>query len=223
MTRARTTVAAVAVAVLLAACGGGTATGPGGAAAGPGGDGGLTGIVRTSPLEVGSVSLPDVTDPAARAGGRVEDDRFVMSAAEGRLLLVYFGFLSCPDVCPTTLADARTALSRLEDEERGRVDVVYVTVDPGRDGPAELAAYLTAFFPMHHALRAEGAELDAALDAFLASAEVTVAADGDVEVTHTAVLYAVDDTGTVVVEWPFGTSATALAGDLQVILAEDGR
>lgn len=179
----------------------------------------LHGVVRAEPLEVGAVALPDVAPAALRAGGVIDDDgRLVLRAADGRLLLVYFGFLNCPDVCPTTLADLRAALRRLPAAEADRVDVAFVTVDPDRDGPAELAAYLPAFLPRFHALRAESAALRPALDAFLASAEVTSGTDGEVEVAHSAVLYAVDAAGRVVVEWPFGTSATALADDLRILL-----
>ena len=179
----------------------------------------LGGVVRTDPLEVAAVALPDVTPPALRAGGILDaDGRLVMRAADDRLLLVSFGFLNCPDVCPTTLADVRAALRRLDAADADRVDVAFVTVDPDRDTPEALAEYLAAFLPTFHALRPDSVALAPALEAFLASAEVTVAADGTVDVAHSAVLYAVDEAGTVVVEWPFGTSATALAEDLAVLL-----
>ena len=181
----------------------------------------LHGLVREQPLAVGQVALPDVTDPAMRAGGIVEDGRLVMRAASSdRLLVVYFGFLNCPDVCPTTLADLRSALARLGETQRERVDLAFVTVDPDRDGPEQLAAYLRHFAPAHHAVRAPVAELEPAMEAFLASATVEVRDDGTVDVAHTAVLYGVDDAGNVVVEWPFGTSATMLAEDLAVLLAD---
>jgi len=183
----------------------------------------LNGIVRSEPLDVSGVTLADVTRAESRGGGLVTaEGRLSMRAAEGRLLVVYFGFLNCPDVCPTTLADLRSALGRLTEAERDRVDLAFVTVDPERDGPDELAAYLRHFAPRHHALRDDEAELSAALDAFLASAEVRVDSDGDVEVAHTAVLYAVDAAGLVVLEWPFGTSPAALADDLRVLLARSG-
>ena len=179
----------------------------------------LHGVVRADPLEVADVALPDVTPGALRGGGVLDaDGRLVMRAAPGRLLLTYFGFLNCPDVCPTTLADVRTALRRLDPAAAARVDLAFVTVDPDRDTPAALAEYLTAFLPTFHAVRTDAAGLAPALDAFLATAEVTVAADGTVDVAHSAVLYAVDERGTVVVEWPFGTSATALADDLRLLL-----
>jgi protein SCO1/2 len=185
-----------------------------------GGDAPLHGVVRDAPLEVGGLALTDVTVPDLRAGGIIEGGRLVMrAAADDRLLLVSFGFLNCPDVCPTTLADLRSALMLLDASERDRVDLAFITVDADRDGPEELAAYLRHFAPRHHAVRPTAEELAAALDGFLASASVEVAADGRVDVAHSAVLYAVDGTGRVVVEWPFGTSATALADDLRAILA----
>jgi len=181
------------------------------------------GIVRELPLEVGHVTLPDVTTAAARGGGRVVDGRLVLAAAEDRVLLVSFGFLNCPDICPTTLLDVRTALEALDPALRDRVDVAFVTVDPDRDGPEELAAYLRHFFPTYHAVRGEGAELQAALDAFLASAEITVDADGRIEVAHTAIVYAVDPDGRVRIEWPFGTSPEAMAADLRTLLPQLAR
>ena len=206
MRRSGTTLAlALTLALLVGACGSESA---------------LHGVVRAEPLEVGHVALPDVTDPTLLAGGIVEDGRLVMRAgANDRLLLVYFGFLNCPDVCPTTLADLRSALSRLSTDERDRVDVAFVTVDPERDGPEELAAYLRHFLPRHHAVRAAQAELTTAMSAFLASASVEIGMDGSVDVAHSAFVYAVDSAGRVIVEWPFGTSSGALADDLAGLLA----
>ena len=185
-----------------------------------GSDATLHGVVRDLPLQVGTIALPDVTGPGLRADGLVEDGRLVMRASSpDRLLLVSFGFLNCPDVCPTTLADLRSALAMLEAGMQERVDLAFVTVDPDRDGPEELAVYLRHFVPRHHAVRTTTEELEPAMDAFLAAATVEVADDGTVDVAHTAVLYAVDASGRVVVEWPFGTSATMLAEDLAVLLA----
>jgi protein SCO1/2 len=179
----------------------------------------LSGVVRTDPLDVGTVRLLDVTEEGLRGGLPIDGEgRVAMVAPEQGLLLVSFGFLNCPDVCPTTLADVRSAVGRLEARDAARIDLVFITVDPDRDGPEELTAYLRHFMPRFHALREPGEALDAALEAFLASARVEVAADGSVEVSHTAVLYAVDDRGLVVVEWPFGTSAASIADDLEVLL-----
>ena len=61
-------------------------------------------------------------------------------------MLVYFGYTSCPDVCPTSLADLGAALDRLSPQERRRVQVGMVTVDPKRDTPKVLTTYLGHFF-----------------------------------------------------------------------------
>ncbi len=176
----------------------------------------LNGVTRTTPLHVGDVALRDVTAPNDRAGGQVDAGQFTFVAAEGRFLAVYFGFLNCPDICPTTLMDLKVALDRVDTAVAQQVDVVFVTVDPQRDTPDALAAYLPYFFPRFHALREDDeAVLQRTLDAFLASADVQRDTDGNiVDVAHTAVLYLVNDQGDVVIEWPFGTRPQMIADDL---------
>jgi protein SCO1/2 len=175
--------------------------------------------MRRVPVRIAALGAAAVLAVGSASCGAVDGD-----ALHGvvRAEPLEVGAVALPDVAPAALRaggviddDGRLVLPAAEAD---RVDVAFVTVDPDRDGPAELAAYLPAFLPRFHALRAESAALRPALDAFLASAEVTSGADGEVEVAHSAVLYAVDAAGRVVVEWPFGTSATALADDLRVLL-----
>jgi len=64
---------------------------------------------------------------------------------QGRLMLLYFGYTHCPDVCPTTMADLGGALGRLTRDEQDRVQVVFVTSDPARDSPAVMTAWLAHF------------------------------------------------------------------------------
>lgn len=68
-----------------------------------------------------------------------------LSDYQGRLVLLYFGYTFCPDICPTTLITVSDSLSRLTAEERGKVAVLFVSVDPERDTPEHLKTYL-AFF-----------------------------------------------------------------------------
>lgn len=172
----------------------------------------LRGIVREEPLNVASVSLPDVTrDSAAGA-------RFDMRAATGELLFVYFGYTACPDLCPTTLATWKSALRRTSNAPT-LVDTVFVTVDPTRDTPQVLNDYVGSFVDRFRVLRTEDeVEMQSALDAFLAAATVETTVEGKVEVSHTTVAYLVDERGDVVIEWPFGTSADAMASDLKILL-----
>lgn len=205
--RSRTYAAAAALAASLAAvalmgCGGSDAT-----------QQKLHGFVRTPPLRVGDVALPDVAP-----GGRT---RSPMRAAPDGLLLVFFGYTFCPDVCPTTLADLRTALGQLPRDERRQIEVALVTVDPARDTPKALNRYLGHFFGSWRALRAtDPAQLRRAERAFNATHRLGPKdQDGNYEVAHTAMTYVVDRAGLVRIEWSFGMSSADMAADLRSVLA----
>ena len=170
-------------------------------------------ISQTSALgrSVAEVSLPDVAND-----GRP----FVMQARPGEMLVVYFGFTSCPDICPTTLADLREALGSMG-SIADSVAVAMVTVDPERDVDATIEAYVRSFVPDAAPLRTDDpAQLSAAAEAFDASFDVIETADGGFEVYHTAYLYAVDDQGVIRVVWPFGAEPEAIAADLEDLLGE---
>jgi protein SCO1/2 len=158
---------------------------------------------------VGDIELPDVSN-----GG----EPFRLAASPGGALVVYFGFTSCPDVCPTTLSDLKAALGDMEDMA-DRVDVAMVTIDPDRDFDATLEAYVTAFVPDGHPLRTDDdVELRAAADAFGADYSV-IKTDDEPNVLHTAYLYAVDDAGEVAVVWPFGAEPSDIRSGLEDLLA----
>lgn len=167
------------------------------------------GIVRVPAPEVGATSLPDVS-----AGGAA----FGFAAAPGQVLVVYFGYTSCPDVCPTTMADLRRALEELGGRADD-VDVAMATVDPERDTDEVLTAYVRSFVPAGHPLRTtDDTELRAAADAFGADYRVETNPAGDVEVEHTGFLYAVDDRGMLRLTWPFGTQWQTIEGDLRWLM-----
>ncbi|MGD2052085.1 MAG: SCO family protein [Acidimicrobiia bacterium] len=171
----------------------------------------LAGYTRDPRPVVGAASLPDASN-----GGTP----FAFQAAPGGLLVVYFGYTSCPDVCPTTMAEIRTGLEDLG-SDADRVEMAMITVDPGRDTGDVLTNYVRAFIPAGHALRTEdGAALRAAADAFGATYQVTENVDGTVEVAHTAHVYVADDAGRLRVTWPFGTPGADMANDLRILLGE---
>ncbi len=171
----------------------------------------LSGRVPSRAKLVGDVALPEV-----RATGA--DSTFHFRAAPGHLLVVYFGYTTCPDVCPTTLADLHHALEKLG-PEASRVGLAFVTVDRQRDTPEQLVPYVTTFVAGGHALRpASDAQLASAEHAFGASSTITRGADGSEEVSHSAVGYLVDERGVVVDEWDFGTSSDAMAHDLRALI-----
>ena len=169
----------------------------------------LAGFVRDPLPNVSENSLPEST-----AGG----DAFQFVADEGGLLLVYFGYTFCPDVCPTTMSDIRGAIEELG-EAGERVEVAMATVDPNRDEDEVITRYVHAFFDDGHALRTDDdAELSVVAEAFGAVYSVEENADGDIEVIHTGHTYVVDDQGLIRVTWPFGTTSEDMASDLEILL-----
>lgn len=165
--------------------------------------------------QVASVRLTDVTesDDGPATG--------VVPTGDG-LKLVYFGFTSCPDICPTTLADLSAAIGRLPAKDRERVTVAFISVDPKRDSGATLRSYLSHFFEGNpsQALRTDDPEsLADAEGAFGASHKLGKSKpDGSYDVSHTAFTYAVGSDGEVIVEWPFGVTADGFQHDLKILL-----
>lgn len=162
--------------------------------------------------DVSGTGLPDGTASGAPVA---------FAADPGGVRLVYFGYTACPDVCPTTLADIRTALAKLSAADRARVSLVMVTIDPARDRPDVLTRYVTSFVPGAHAAQTDDQlALRAVAERFGADYGVETAADGTIEVVHTAFVYLVDAEGHVRVTWPFGTNAPDMRHDLTKLLDE---
>ncbi len=173
----------------------------------------LSGYVREPKPVVDQVALPDLS-----RGGQ----DFTLRAVPGELLVVYFGFTNCPDVCPTTLADLRAALRRMEPADSERVTLAVVTVDPERDADT-LTDYAQTFVDDAHALVTfDPAVLRAAADPFGVSYLVTTNDEGQVEVAHSSQMFVVNDQGQLVLTWPFGITAEDLAADLAALLVSHG-
>ena len=170
-----------------------------------------SGFVRDPAPDVSALSLPDTTQA-------LRPLQFV-APAHG-LLLVYFGYTMCPDICPTTLSDLGVAVRGLKLAEQKLVAKAVITVDPNRDTATVMTKYVHAFFRDGHALRTtDAARLAAVAKAFGAAYEVTKAKDGTIEVGHTAFVYAVDDKGRIRLQWSFGTKSAAYRADVHKLLS----
>lgn len=167
------------------------------------------GSTRTPAPSVASASLPEI-----------DGKPFSFKAPKDQVLLVYFGYTSCPDICPTTMADVRLAIEELPESERERVTPVFATVDPSRDTPKKLRGYLGQFFSSYKALRAtDPQQLKAAERAFGASHKKgRVDKTGNYPVDHTTFIYLVSDRGQILSELPFGAPASDIANDLKKAL-----
>jgi protein SCO1/2 len=155
--------------------------------------------------------------PAVEADG--SESPFTFRADPDRLLLVYFGYTSCPDVCPTTLSDVRRVTDRIGSEAQ-RVDLAMITIDPEVDTPEVLTGYVRSFLPRATAVRTvDDDALRPVADAFGADYG-TIEQEGEPQVYHTGSLYAVDDQGRLILTWPFGTVPEDLERDLSRLLGE---
>jgi protein SCO1 len=211
---------AAAMAFVLVACGGDDSSGTAATAATTTDAGTvaaereLAGIVRDPAPVVDTTTLPSLTEPGTEVAFR---------ANPGGFQAVYFGYTNCPDVCPTTMADWTVTLRRLPQDLAARVDTVMVTVDPDRDNEL-LPGYVESFVADAEAVGTTDADrLAAAAEPFGVSYDVTTNDEGDIEVSHSGFLYLVDDQGRLVVTWPFGTSSSEMAADVeQLFAAQEG-
>ena len=191
---------ATIITFMLVACGGSSDGGSGDT---------LSGAVIDPAPQVDLVSIPSLSNPGTDIDFR---------ARPNGVQVVYFGFTNCPDVCPTTLADLTIALRKLDASDADLVDVVMVTVDPKRDLEV-LDTYVTSFIDDAVAVGTlDDEQTVAAGIPFGASWEVRTFDDGNVEVDHSPFLYAVDDSGRLVLTWLFGATSDDISNDLSVLL-----
>lgn len=137
----------------------------------------------------------------------------------GRLMLVFFGFTHCPDVCPTALDRISHALDRLGEDAK-KVQPIFITVDPERDDPATLAAYLDAFDPRIIGLTGTPEQIAAAARAYRVyySRAEPAGQDGggdDYMVNHSAIVYLMDRDGSFLTHFPHMATAEDLAATIR--------
>lgn len=129
----------------------------------------------------------------------------------GKILLLYFGYTHCPDVCPTSLAAVGQALTALSPEERPRVQAFMVSLDPERDTPALLKEYTSYFQPGIRGLVGTPAETAVLARAYGVSYfRQKEKGNGDYAVDHTTSTYMVNQEGKLAAVLPLGTSAESI-------------
>lgn len=139
-------------------------------------------------------------------GGR----RVALADFRGRLVLVYFGFVSCPDVCPADLAFIAQALRELG-PAADAVQPLFITVDPERDSPAVLREYAAAFHPRLLALTGTPQEIRRVATAYKVFFEKVALPGKGYTIDHTAYTFLLDREGEFVILFPPGTSAERIA------------
>ncbi|WP_341938548.1 SCO family protein [Marinimicrobium sp. C2-29] len=165
------------------------------------------GTLTSSPQPVAEFQLTDQTGAA-----------FSREDLLGQWTVLFSGFTHCPDVCPLTLSKIRNAEDRLEPPVHHQV--VFVSVDPGRDTPELLREYLGFFDPDWVGLSGTGAELDPLLDSLeLAYVRVPLGTEGDYTMDHTTAVVLIDPKGRLVGYWKAPLDERQLAADLATLPA----
>lgn len=158
----------------------------------------------------------------ARSLNLTDQDGRARSLADfkGKVVVVFFGYTQCPDVCPTTMAEV-AEVKRALGPEGERVQGVFVTVDPERDTAALLKAYLGSFDPSFVGLRGSEEQTRAAAKEFkVFYAKVPGKTPDTYTMDHTAASFIFDTEGRVRVYVRYGAGAQPLIDDIKLLLAE---
>jgi protein SCO1/2 len=142
------------------------------------------------------------------------------SATAGKVTLLFFGYTSCPDICPVHLANLAAVLDKMPDDVQRQVTVVFVTTDPARDTPAVLDAWMKGFDPQFVGLTASDSIIAAAQRMMHLQPAVKGKPDakGAYPVGHAAVVIAFTRDGLGRVEYPPGTRQRDWAHDLPLLV-----
>ncbi|HWM65883.1 MAG TPA: SCO family protein [Steroidobacteraceae bacterium] len=176
-------------------------------------------------------SAAPASDPALKAGvfdpPRLAPDfslagsdghELKISQYRGKVVLLAFGFTSCTEVCPITLNTFAVTHRKLGGAAAD-VQVVYVTVDPGRDVPTRLAKYLRSFDPSFIGGTGTEEQLAAVRRDYGVSAEKKIVGD-DYAYVHSSFTYLIDRKGRIRALMPYGHSPDDYAHDLTILLKE---
>jgi protein SCO1/2 len=140
-------------------------------------------------------------------------DRRSDAAFRGKYMLVFFGYTFCPDVCPTTLAVMAAALDKMG-AGADRIVPVFISVDPARDTPEVLKAYLSAFGARFVGLTGSEEDITAAAKAYRVYVQAHKDQGENYTVDHSGVVYLMDRAGAFLANYSLDASPDELAAEL---------
>ena len=145
---------------------------------------------------------------------------FSLSGQRGKVVLLFFGYTFCPDVCPTTLVAFQKMSEALGDQGE-QVAFVFVTVDPNRDTPEQLKKHLALFSPDIYGLTDDPEPLGAVWADYYVEPKIQPGANtAGYLVEHPSRVYVIDQEGNLRLTFPFGMTAEAMLEDVQHLLDE---
>jgi protein SCO1/2 len=138
---------------------------------------------------------------------------------KGKVVAVFFGYTHCPDVCPVTMSELASVANELG-KDAGRLQVLFITVDPERDTQEVLAKYVPAFNPTFLGLYGDADATARTCKEFKIFYQKQAASGGNYSVDHSAGTYIYDTAGRLRLFASYGQGAPKMLSDIRVLLAQ---
>jgi protein SCO1/2 len=144
-----------------------------------------------------------------------------LSDYRGKMVLIYFGYTYCPDICPATLANVAQAIRSMSESQAKDIQLIMVSLDPARDTPDKLKEYVAHFHPSFIGVTGSDEELAEVASLYGIFYEKHEAdAKGNYLIDHTATLLVIDREGYLKLVFPFGVTVEEIADDLKYMLRQ---
>lgn len=181
---------------------------------------GLWSVVSARPYTLRGSELSPAMPAPEFTLAQSDGGQYQLSTRASRPVVIFFGYTSCPDVCPTTMGEFKQVRADLKSLADG-VDFVFITVDPQRDTAERMAAYLKGFNAGVIGLTGDEQELSNVWKDYGVFRQVVPGSSAEnYSVDHTSRLYVIDKKGNLRVTYPFGTPVDDISADLRYLLRE---
>ncbi|MBL8103358.1 MAG: SCO family protein [Anaerolineales bacterium] len=143
---------------------------------------------------------------------------FQLSDNQGKITLLFFGYTYCPDICPTTLAELKMVMELLK-SDADKVQVVFISVDPGRDTSEKVQKYAERFYPTFIGLSGTEEDLAPIWSSYGVFREVVEGtSETNYIINHTARVILIDEAGNMRLSYGFQTPPEDIAHDIKLLL-----
>ena len=143
-----------------------------------------------------------------------------LSDFHGKVVLLYFGYTFCPDICPATLANVGQALHQIG-SKADDVQLIMISLDPGRDTPEKLAEYVAHFHPSFIGITGSKEQIDTVASLYGIFYQINQGSDATgYLIDHTATLMVIDREGYLKLVFPFDVTAEEIADDLKYMIRQ---
>jgi len=184
-------------------------------------------LALIAPTAFAQSAVPPPGPDGAPAGGPFTLDSVTgqvsLEQFRGQLVLLNFGYTSCPDICPLTLASTSQVLDALDEDQLSRIVGLFVTLDPERDTAARLADYVDHFHPRLIGLTGSEAEIDGVVASYGVRYYRVELPDSPLgyAVNHSAASYLIDADGELRFLFPHATPPGTIAEAVRYLLESD--